>query len=260
VTELSLRRRITRLGPRTWFFLVAVPVLAGVALLMAPGGDARSFRLQILAAGMLFAMLITVGATVRGLIMKVRIQAELLKEDAGTDSLTGATNRSGLHQYLVHELIRTARHPFPISLAVVDFDHFHSFVDRLGRSVGDLTLTKSVAAWQVELRAGDCLARYEREEFVVVLPVCALDEAEVVIERLRRAMPGPLTCSAGLVEWNGTESAKELVNRARAALHAAKEAGRDRTVARVEETAMPVDAGESPAIPQLQREISQAGW
>jgi diguanylate cyclase (GGDEF)-like protein len=76
------------------------------------------------------------------------------------------------------------------------------------------------------------LARYGGDEFSVILPDCPLDEALVVIERLRVATPDPVTCSAGVACSGGAEPAESLIRRADAALYEAKRAGRDSTAAR----------------------------
>jgi diguanylate cyclase (GGDEF)-like protein len=68
------------------------------------------------------------------------------------------------------------------------------------------------------------------EEFAVLLPACGVAEALTVVERLRAAVPGKATCSAGLALWDGQESPAQWLERADAALYKAKEQGRDRCV------------------------------
>ena len=96
---------------------------------------------------------------------------------------------------------------------------------------GDRLLKQIAAAWAEELRATDVLARYGGEEFALALAGCDLDDAGALAERLRAAMPEEQTCSVGLVCWDGSEDSEQLFGRADKALYAAKEAGRDRTVA-----------------------------
>jgi diguanylate cyclase (GGDEF)-like protein len=86
-----------------------------------------------------------------------------------------------------------------------------------------------VRAWKAVLRPSDKLARCGGEEFAVLLPDCSLAEALAVIERLRAATPEGQTCSAGLAEYDGTQSGDELVHCADTALYQAKVAGRDRS-------------------------------
>jgi diguanylate cyclase (GGDEF)-like protein len=92
-------------------------------------------------------------------------------------------------------------------------------------------LKELASAWNGELRSTDVLARYGGEEFALALPGCSLDDATTLIERLRGATPAGETCSAGIVVWDGSETAEGLVDRADMALYDAKETGRDRIVA-----------------------------
>lgn len=72
------------------------------------------------------------------------------------------------------------------------------------------------------------MARYGGEEFLVLLPDCDLETARPVLERLRLATPNGQTVSVGLAQWDGAETARQLMARADAALYAAKRSGRDR--------------------------------
>jgi diguanylate cyclase len=84
--------------------------------------------------------------------------------------------------------------------------------------------------WSDELRGSDILARYGGEEFALAMPATDLDGAELMLHRLRRALPEGQTCSAGVCRWGGEESAEKLTARADTALYAAKAAGRDAVV------------------------------
>jgi diguanylate cyclase (GGDEF)-like protein len=72
------------------------------------------------------------------------------------------------------------------------------------------------------------LARYGGEEFALVLPGCTLSDGRLLVERLRAAMPDDQTVSAGIAQWDGSESLELLVGRADRALYSAKKGGRDR--------------------------------
>jgi diguanylate cyclase (GGDEF)-like protein len=85
-------------------------------------------------------------------------------------------------------------------------------------------------AWSTQLRASDILARYGGEEFSLAFHASPLQLAAGVLTRVRSSVPRQQTCSAGLAEFNGSETAEELVGRADAALYQAKAQGRDRTV------------------------------
>jgi diguanylate cyclase (GGDEF)-like protein len=153
-----------------------------------------------------------------------------LEEVARTDDLTGLLNRRAWEERLPLELARARRHGNPLCVAMLDLDHFKNYNDERGHQAGDRLLKQSAAAWVTELRASDTLARYGGEEFTVALPGCTLPNATDLVERLRAAMPGDQTVSAGVACWNGRESAEELVGRADAALYQAKRNGRDQLV------------------------------
>jgi diguanylate cyclase (GGDEF)-like protein len=116
---------------------------------------------------------------------------------------------------------------------MLDLDHFKSFNDERGHQAGDRLLKHATAAWASQLRSSDMLARYGGEEFAVLLPGCALSDAESLLKRLRVVMPESQTVSAGIACWDGSESAEELVGRADVALYEAKRAGRDRLITSV---------------------------
>jgi diguanylate cyclase (GGDEF)-like protein len=150
-----------------------------------------------------------------------------LEEVARTDDLTGLLNRRGWEEQLPRELARSRRNGDPLCVAMLDLDFFKNYNDQRGHQAGDRHLKQSASAWGRELRASDTLARYGGEEFSVALPGCRLENARDIVERLRAAMPGEQTVSAGVVCWNGRETAEELVGRADAALYEAKRMGRD---------------------------------
>jgi diguanylate cyclase (GGDEF)-like protein len=145
---------------------------------------------------------------------------------ATVDSLTGVLNRRGWDLQVEHVFADAGNHP--VCVALLDLDHFKAFNDSHGHQSGDRLLKEAAAGWRDSLRAGDVLARYGGEEFALLLPACDLDQAEVIVDRLRAATPGAQTCSAGIAVWDGREHPDALIRRADDALYAAKAAGRDR--------------------------------
>jgi diguanylate cyclase (GGDEF)-like protein/PAS domain S-box-containing protein len=150
---------------------------------------------------------------------------------ARTDQLTGLANRRTWDEELPRELARAARTGQPLALAIIDLDRFKAYNDAHGHPAGDRLLRSVAAAWTERLRLTDILARYGGEEFAVLLPGCDPAAAERVAETLRSAVPGPETCSIGLVTWDGEEPGEVLFARADTALYRAKDGGRDRVVA-----------------------------
>ena len=127
-----------------------------------------------------------------------------------TDQLTGLPNRRAWEEALARELARAARGAHPVCVAVLDLDNFKAFNDEHGHQAGDRLLAQAAHAWQRQLRVSDLLARYGGEEFAAVIPAWPLETAVEVVERLRRASPGPLTASAGVASWDGSESGAQL--------------------------------------------------
>jgi diguanylate cyclase (GGDEF)-like protein/PAS domain S-box-containing protein len=147
-----------------------------------------------------------------------------------TDALTGLPNRRGLDAQLPREFARARRAGSSLCLAIIDLDRFKAFNDANGHLAGDELLRECAIVWDSHLRAEDMLVRFGGEEFLVLMPGADADDASEILERLRAATPGGQTCSAGLVRWDLSESAEDLIGRADVALYRAKDTGRDRLV------------------------------
>lgn len=128
------------------------------------------------------------------------------------------------------ELARSRRSGEPVSLAMIDIDHFKAYNDDHGHARGDRLLADAAQHWRAALRQVDVIARWGGEEFAVLLPGVAVADARVVVDRLRSVTPGGVTCSAGIASWNRQEPSSEFARRADVALYEAKRTGRNRTV------------------------------
>ncbi|UJA21156.1 GGDEF domain-containing protein [Thermoleophilia bacterium SCSIO 60948] len=170
-------------------------------------------------------------AELRELAVERTQLARRLERMARTDELTGLPNRRGWDEGLAREIARADRTGEPLCVALLDIDRFKDFNDRYGHLAGDELLRSLAPAWRGHLRDSDFLIRFGGEEFAVALPDCTLEDAGHLLERLRAAMPGGQTCSAGVAEWNGSEDPRALVDRADRALYSAKHSGRDRVAA-----------------------------
>jgi diguanylate cyclase (GGDEF)-like protein len=153
-----------------------------------------------------------------------------LEELARTDALTGLPNRRGWREQLDRELARASRSDDAVSVGLVDLDCFKGFNDEHGHQAGDRLLCELAKHSADRLRATDIFARYGGEEFALVLPSASIDYALEIVERVRAAVPGDQTCSAGIACWDKSETAEELMARADAALYEAKRRGRDMSV------------------------------
>jgi diguanylate cyclase (GGDEF)-like protein len=172
--------------------------------------------------------LVTMGtAAVGGLV--VGSLADRLRQQAGTDVLTGLANRRSWEQSLERELARAWRQHLPVAVAVIDLDDFKALNDSAGHPAGDRVLKEVSAAWGDVIRDEDVLARPGGDEFGLVLPNCGQDEAMQILDRLRKRTPH-LTFSAGLASWDGSEQAGSLMERSDIALYRAKNRGGNDTV------------------------------
>ncbi len=152
-------------------------------------------------------------AIIGGLVAQLRTQA-------GRDPLTGLANRRLFEQLLPTEIALAARGRRPLSVVAIDLDGLKAINDTAGHAAGDQFLLQAARGFRSALRAGDSLARVGGDEFTLLLPDADTDTAYQVVQRLRRATP-QIAFSAGVVTWDG-EPADELLNRADAALYAAK--------------------------------------
>ena len=164
-----------------------------------------------------------------------RALLDRMQQVAREDALTGAVNRRGLNDVVPVEFARAQRTGAPLTLVMIDLDHFKRYNDRRGHPAGDAVLRGAAQAWLKQLRPTDLLARYGGEEFTLVLPGTDARQAQQLVDRLRAPVPDRQTFSAGIATWDGRESATEILQRADAALLQAKKAGRNRTMVAGEE-------------------------
>ena len=145
-----------------------------------------------------------------------KIAERKLADAARIDPLTGVANRRTWNDELAACLAAAARNGEPLSVALLDLDGFKEFNDDWGHQRGDQLLINVAQGWRAALREEDLLARYGGDEFAVLMPHCASDEAAVVVQRLTEFTPE--RASAGVAQWDGRETGDELVARADAAL------------------------------------------
>ena len=164
---------------------------------------------------------------------------EELARQATTDELTGVRNRRSLFETARQEFTRAHRYKHPLSVLMLDIDHFKRINDRYGHDVGDKVLRTVADACRRELRDSDVLGRLGGEEFGVVLPNTTGAGALAVAERLRICIDALLLegdwgeeiapkVSIGVACLEGAARIEEVLKRADQALYAAKAAGRNR--------------------------------
>lgn len=172
------------------------------------------------------------------LLLQLREKSEAFERQAREDGLTGLANRRAFDEALAREFARAVRYDEPLSLALIDIDHFKQVNDRFSHAAGDAVLREVARLMRCESRAVDAVARWGGEEFAVLMPSTELDQAATVCERLRAAVenndwssiaPGlTVTVSIGIARHTGIEHHEKLLSRADAALYWAKQQGRNR--------------------------------
>lgn len=165
---------------------------------------------------------------------------ERIRALATRDDLTGLTNRRAALDRMHDELAVRGRPEPLMSLALLDIDHFKRINDGHGHAAGDVVLRRFADCAQIQVRAGDLLARWGGEEFLLVMPATAAVQAVAVLERVRLALrcvsfddiaPGlAVTFSAGVAECLGEHDLEAAIARADTAMYDAKRGGRDRVV------------------------------
>lgn len=165
-----------------------------------------------------------------------------LHEAATTDSLTGLLNRRSMQEALHMAVARGKRQQHPLTVIMVDIDHFKALNDGWGHALGDEALQAVAQVLKGGLREVDHVARWGGEEFLIVLPVTSLEAAQPVAERLRQAVADlhirapidgtriPLSVTLGLSHILLDEAPDQAIQRADAALYEGKALGRNRVV------------------------------
>jgi diguanylate cyclase (GGDEF)-like protein len=155
------------------------------------------------------------------------------------DGLTQVYNKRYLLEFIDREMARCSRHGRPLSVVMLDVDHFKKINDSFGHLAGDHVLRELAAAIKSRVRREECFARYGGEEFVIVLPetgrdnaVFLADKLRALVEEFRFTFEGkaiPVTFSGGVAEMHADhDSPLAFLNAADARLYEAKRAGRNR--------------------------------
>lgn len=160
---------------------------------------------------------------------------KLLEELAKEDGLTGLRNHRAFKERLEEEVLRATRYQLPLSLILMDVDHFKHFNDNFGHPAGDDVLRAVSRILESQVRNTDLVARYGGEEFVVLLPNTTEVEAMIIAERIRKSVEKSpwskraITLSLGVSGLCSTvANGHALVGLADQALYESKRAGRNR--------------------------------
>lgn len=221
-------------------FLSARLVYAVVSPALTASFVVDPFQLGAFLFSMVFIFVMTMALAV----MLFREKEVEVMSLARRDPLTGLHNRLSLGEFSQQAIIDAGRSGEPLSIILLDIDHFKRFNDEHGHQVGDAILKSVAGRLNQVLRDSDAAFRLGGEEFVIVLPKATSEQATQVAERIRASLAGAstdvaadaleLTASFGVVEWDApNENWDGLIGRADDALYQAKHAGRNRVIASV---------------------------
>ena len=162
---------------------------------------------------------------------------ETIREIATTDQLTGLRNRHYLEAAIQVEFSRAERYKQPLSIIMMDLDHFKRVNDSYGHPVGDEVLKQTAETAGKVIRKSDIFVRFGGEEFIILLPKTDAEGAHELAEKIRIAMEehehevaGKVTASLGFTQWNVGEPIDYLLKKVDDALYFAKSSGRNRVV------------------------------
>lgn len=174
---------------------------------------------------------------------QIRDSLKLAEQHSNTDPLTGLANRRSLEAFLRTGQITAMEAGTPLSILMIDIDHFKKFNDSYGHQVGDQVLRLVAKVLQESVRDCDLAARYGGEELIAVLPGATLDACVEVAERIRRRIGearltrratgeeiSSVTVSIGVAQFRMAELADGMIERCDRALYQAKRSGRNRTI------------------------------
>jgi diguanylate cyclase (GGDEF)-like protein len=230
--ERTFARYLTLGSLLMLLLLISARAVVGYFLPESDGVDSIEIMQVVYAVGFSSAdVLIPICA-----ILMTHENIRLMLEDmAMRDSLTGALNRRALFQLGGSALAGCQRRGQPLSVLLLDLDHFKQINDLQGHHVGDLVLKHFADRVQGILRRPAMLARYGGDEFVVVLPGTTPEDAEQVAERIRNdsvALPEVSVCHVSIGVASSVQGQLEtlaaLIQRADKGLYLAKNAGRNR--------------------------------
>ena len=174
---------------------------------------------------------------------KIRSSLAESEERSNTDPLTGLANRRSMDEFLRSAQINAMENDEPLSVFLIDIDHFKKFNDNFGHQIGDQVLRLVAKVLKDNVRDQDLAARYGGEELFAVLPGAELGVCTAVAERIRQRISDArltrrttgqdisrVTVSIGVAQFKLAESAETMIERCDRALYQAKQAGRNQTV------------------------------
>ncbi len=228
---------------------ICVLAMRILSVVFAPGDIISMLHQTPIQVLTFMATFITLILMSNGIVLMIKERAdERIRLMAMKDRLTGIWNRIRLEEAAQQEIARLERYGHPVSLIMMDLDHFKQINDQFGHGMGDQVLKEFCAIVQRCIRSTDILGRWGGEEFVLILPNSGYTSAGLLAERIRseieiHVFPNTLriTASLGMAVCQSTDTWNSWLERADQALYRAKSTGRNR----VENECLPLDTGRS---------------
>ncbi|SON53162.1 Sensor histidine kinase [Vibrio tapetis subsp. tapetis] len=237
-----LRGKVKELGIAKWMTLIPFALSAIYFVFRALWSTGQRELVEFMSAGsvhqlafIILDLLIVTSSFGLLWMISARLEKKLGKQ-ARKDDLTGAYNRRALSELAPIEISRAYRHQLPLSVIMLDLDHFKVLNDTLGHNKGDLILSTFSILLLKNIRKEDLLFRYGGEEFVIICPN-TLDRAEILAEKLKNKIEEKMviksanikvTASFGIAELSPGDDLISIIARADQAMYKAKENGRNR--------------------------------
>jgi len=174
------------------------------------------------------------------ILRELEINNKKLYEKSITDPLTGLYNREYLNEFLSKKIEEAKRYSFPLSVAMIDIDHFKKINDTYGHLIGDCVLKELSTLLKSNFRGSDVVARYGGEELFVIMPFTDIKSACDKMEKFRKLIENytfcdkknvKLTISIGVHQFeNSCTSIRDLILKADRKVYFAKKNGRNRVI------------------------------
>ncbi|MNR82194.1 Response regulator PleD [compost metagenome] len=245
---LTMAFVLHRVSPKMMILLTTV-TLGGYLLVIAVHYQQfRDWEMLQLEAALFFSLLLTLPGFVvlasrmqqlHNALFKAARKIKDIEEDARRDPLLGCFNRRYIVAALEQQKRMADESGAPLSLAVIDLDHFKSVNDEAGHLGGDEVLRTFARIAESNVRQSDVFGRYGGEEFLLVLPKTSLSAALNIAERIRTQieqhdwqgkLSRQVTVSVGLTQYISGESVLDLFSRTDTAMYTAKQSGRNQVV------------------------------
>jgi diguanylate cyclase len=239
--EATILWVLTGFGVTTIFFLLKAPIALPMRTAPEWFAGAFSFVLTIGQCAYIGFFGNSMRRTLHRRTIELKVANQRIEELAQLDELTGLLNRRHILKCLNEEITRAQRTNIPCSIAIIDLDFFKRINDQFGHPAGDEALRTFAISIFANIRTIDKLGRYGGEEFLLIMPDTAKDQAVRTLDRLRSILSEVdwtpisgsfnLTMSAGICSVRQADSTEDILARADIALYRAKDAGRNRVIA-----------------------------